>query len=214
MKKMIKKIIIGVILLVLAIAGYSVFFKKSASTPTAALQTTTTGVTDSSGNAGADATVGRDFLTTLLNINTIRLDDSLFADAGFAALQDFSRPLPEDPNPGRPNPFAPVGSDGGVVSPVATNAPSAITATGATFNGTLIAGATNVTRWFEYGLSIDTLSNKTVPIAQATAGQFSQAITGLLPNTTYFFVAKAQIGTVIATGSPVSFKTAQTAGAH
>ena len=60
---------------------------------------------------GEGAVLGQEFLTLLLNVKNIRLDDSIFTDPAFATLRDSSIVLIQDGNEGRPNPFAPIGSD-------------------------------------------------------------------------------------------------------
>ena len=51
------------------------------------------------------------FLGVLLSIKNIKLDDSIFLNTAFLALRDSSIILTPDGNEGRPNPFAPIGSD-------------------------------------------------------------------------------------------------------
>ncbi len=51
------------------------------------------------------------FLSVLLNVKNISLNDGIFADPAFAKLRDSSIELVPDGNEGRPNPFAPIGSD-------------------------------------------------------------------------------------------------------
>ncbi|OGI75621.1 hypothetical protein A3C67_00855 [Candidatus Nomurabacteria bacterium RIFCSPHIGHO2_02_FULL_42_19] len=74
-----------------------------------------TGATD-----GASISVGRDFISLLLNIKSITLNDSIFTDPAFITLRDSSIILIQDGTEGRPNPFAPIGSE--------VTAPSAPTA--------------------------------------------------------------------------------------
>lgn len=52
-----------------------------------------------------------DFLTLLLNVKNIKLEDAIFADPAFQGLRDSSITLEPDGNEGRPNPFAPLGQD-------------------------------------------------------------------------------------------------------
>lgn len=52
-----------------------------------------------------------DFLTLLLNVKNIKLEDAIFADPAFQSLRDSSIILEPDGNEGRPNPFAPLGQD-------------------------------------------------------------------------------------------------------
>ena len=50
----------------------------------------------------------------LLNVKNIKLDDSIFSDIAFSNLRDSSITLIPDGTEGRPNPFAPIGSDASV----------------------------------------------------------------------------------------------------
>lgn len=59
-----------------------------------------------------------DFLSLLLNVRTIKLDDSIFSDRAFLSLRDSSIILLKDGTEGRPNPFAPIGAEGGATSSV------------------------------------------------------------------------------------------------
>lgn len=53
----------------------------------------------------------KDFLSLLLNVKNIKLDDSILSDPAFVNLRDSSIVLEPDGNEGRPNPFAPFGDD-------------------------------------------------------------------------------------------------------
>lgn len=53
---------------------------------------------------------GREILALLADMKSIRLDESIFSDPMFQALQDTSVELVLEPK-GRPNPFAPLGKD-------------------------------------------------------------------------------------------------------
>lgn len=55
--------------------------------------------------------VGGDFLSLLLNVKNIRLNDAIFSDVAFMSLKDSSITLIPDGNEGRSNPFAPIGVD-------------------------------------------------------------------------------------------------------
>ena len=52
-----------------------------------------------------------DFLSLLLNIQNIKLDDAILSDPAFRNLRDSSIFLTPDGTEGRPNPFAPIGFD-------------------------------------------------------------------------------------------------------
>ncbi|OGI57138.1 hypothetical protein A3B85_03345 [Candidatus Nomurabacteria bacterium RIFCSPHIGHO2_02_FULL_37_13] len=55
--------------------------------------------------------IAKDFLSLLLNVKNIKLDDAIFSDSAFNNLRDSSIILIPDGNEGRPNPFAPLGTD-------------------------------------------------------------------------------------------------------
>ena len=64
--------------------------------------------------ASADSSsfaVTQEFLSLLLNVRSIKIDDSIFSDNAFLSLRDSTILLIPDGNEGRPNPFAPIGSD-------------------------------------------------------------------------------------------------------
>jgi hypothetical protein len=105
MKPAIKNIIIIVVIIVLAFAGYNFFLKKEAAP---ALVSTTGALT---GEVTAENQLGQEFLTTLLGLRTIRLDDAIFTSPSFNALLDFTTVLVPEGDEGRPNPFAPIGSE-------------------------------------------------------------------------------------------------------
>jgi hypothetical protein len=207
MKKIIRNIIILAVVIVLGVWGYSAFFKKDTGVPASGLVTKAGAPSIEEG--GTNGTVGNEFLTLLLNIRSIKLDDSIFTSKAFTALQDFSRPIPPDTNPGRQNPFAPIGVDTSSSIPqVSTSNPSSITATGSTLNGTLAVGGATTLRWFEYGPT-QALGVTTPQKTQGTPGAFAEQIVGLVPNATYYVKAVASIGGVVTSGNVVTWKTAQ-----
>ncbi len=110
MNPKIKNIIIFGGIFILLVAGYVIFFGKKTSTP--ALQTTS-GIptTASSASPVGSAGVGKEFLDTLLNIRNIKLDASIFSNPAFISLNDFDLSLIQEQNPGRKNPFLPLGTD-------------------------------------------------------------------------------------------------------
>ena len=65
--------------------------------------------------------IAQDFLSLLLNIKSIKLDDSIFSDDAFNSLRDSSIVLVPDGNEGRPNPFAPLGTDNIEMLPASPN---------------------------------------------------------------------------------------------
>lgn len=214
MKSIIRNIIIGIVVIGLGFLGYKLFLSKKTAAPAGSLQTTSgigTGVApDPTGaQTAGPGGVGGDMLALLINVKSINLDDSLFTKKSFDLLQDFNRPIPPDTNPGRQNPFAPLGTDGGpVTAQVLTSNPSSITPSTSTLNGTLAVSDAALTRWFEYGTS-PALGTKTPTKSQTNPGVFAETITGLTPNVTYYVKAVAVIGGVTVNGNVVTWKTAQ-----
>jgi hypothetical protein len=56
--------------------------------------------------------VSQELLLTLTNLQTIKLDASIFSDPAFQSLSDYGVVIPRQ-NVGRRNPFAPLGSGSG-----------------------------------------------------------------------------------------------------
>ena len=131
MTSKIKNIIIIVVAAAVLIAAYFIFFNK---VPEQA-NLTTTGVTlpSSASVQTTGSAIGADFLATLLSVKSITLDDSVLTDPAFASLHDSSIVLIPDQTEGRPNPFAPIGTD------VLPAAPSTTTS-GTTTNESGISG--------------------------------------------------------------------------
>lgn len=55
--------------------------------------------------------INREFVSMLLNLEAIRLNDDIFSEPAFRVLRDNSIRLNQPGNEGRPNPFAPIGID-------------------------------------------------------------------------------------------------------
>lgn len=91
-----KKTAAVVAIVLLGVLGYSLFFGGGGGEALVA----TTPVAEN---------VGRDLLSTLLQLKSLDLDEALFQNPVFQSLRDFGIPIPPQPL-GRPNPFAPLGS--------------------------------------------------------------------------------------------------------
>ena len=79
------------------------------------------------GNAQVTAPlIAKDFLSLLLNVKNIKLDDTILSDLAFLSLRDSSIVLVPDGNEGRPNPFAQFGNDA-VVTPTVPDSETPLT---------------------------------------------------------------------------------------
>ncbi|MEN9582847.1 MAG: hypothetical protein RL641_801, partial [Candidatus Parcubacteria bacterium] len=92
---------------------------------------------------------------------------------------------------------------------ITTLSATAPTSTAVTLNGFFNANGATTSTWFKYGTNATNLSSTTNPVNQGSGtGSFSAPLTGLTPNTTYFFRAYGSnfYGQTIAT-STLSFTT-------
>ena len=209
------KIILGFVVIG-AIAGAGLYFLAGSNSKSKAQPLSSqTGATANAGAQGGSTTVNSDdFLGLLLNISSIKLDDSLFTMQSFRSLRDFSTTLTKDVTSGRPNPFAPIGQDASQdISgsyTVTTVQPAQVTATSALLGAVLPQGLVPAERWFEWGTDANgPYPNQTPKVQQnLNNGTYSFALTGLTPNTTYYVRAAARVGSVQFFGTVVPFKTA------
>lgn len=107
----IKNISIFVIITAIFVLIYIFFVKKSPDT--GALVSSFSDITTSANvdTSIIDPSITQDFLSILLNVKNIKLNDSIFSDKAFESLSDSSITLVPDGNEGRPNPFAQFGAD-------------------------------------------------------------------------------------------------------
>ena len=102
-----------VVVAVVLVLVYVFFIKKA---PESAPLTSSSGVPatgDVSTTTPSDGTadISSGFISLLLSVKSIKLDDSILKDQSFLSLRDSSITLVQDGNEGRPNPFAPIGSE-------------------------------------------------------------------------------------------------------
>ncbi len=90
-----QNIILIVVVLIIAFAIYSYFFTGKEEAPLMTEEVVSQSPED------------QDLISLLLELKGITLDESIFSDATFDSLQDFSQELVAEPT-GRPNPFAPL----------------------------------------------------------------------------------------------------------
>ena len=134
MNSTIKNAIIFIVIGGVLFSGYFFFIKPRPEE--AILVTTATGTTD--GDLGtnnienlpnADSQIAKDLLVVLLNVKNITLNDAILSDPAFKNLVDSTVTLIPEKNEGRPNPFAPIGSDS-VALPIIPVSPGASSASG------------------------------------------------------------------------------------
>jgi hypothetical protein len=115
----IRNIIIFVVIAAVIGLGYMFFFRSAPESPTNLVSNTpsatTITTTSASGaittNSISSSLAANDFLSLLLNINNIKLNDAIFSDPAFVTLRDSSISLVPDGTEGRHNPFAQFGND-------------------------------------------------------------------------------------------------------
>ncbi len=106
-----------------------IFFIKSSSDEDVVLISSVPAVSETTTTTSGDTSViAQEFLTLLLSVKGIKLNDAIFSTNAFNSLRDSSIVLVPDGNEGRPNPFAPIGVDI-VVSPPSTTPPLSTTPT-------------------------------------------------------------------------------------
>lgn len=88
-----------IIIIAVAVVALGVWYGLSGSAPSSPLITTTPI------QGGAD----QELVSTLLALRAVKLDGTIFTDATFVDLRDFSTQIIPEPV-GRPNPFAPISS--------------------------------------------------------------------------------------------------------
>lgn len=232
----IRNIIIFVIILGGVVYAWNSFSSKenvAQDDPLSVSEGDTNALSGQSTDSYSPENVGQGFLDTLLSLRTIKLDRSVFDRDSFKQLRDFTKELVPQNNQGRPNPFAPIGTDVEITpsagpTPVSTSSQSAsvatsvstanattvetadatgVTRTTAILNGKLFAPTSTTVRGFEWGTNPEALTNGTPQSRQAVAGAFTRGLEGLTPNTTYYFKAIAIGGAVVSEGDIVVFTT-------
>lgn len=118
MSKTVKLILIIVVIVALVVVG-STFISGPVDQNTSGLQSLNTGRTAAplTQSATTNSTsvdtqqINREFVSMLLNLQSISLDDDIFSEPAFQALRDNTIRLNQPGNEGRSNPFAPIGID-------------------------------------------------------------------------------------------------------
>lgn len=111
MNSKIKNIIILVAVGALLVLAYVFFVKKSPEERNLVASAPTGAALPSADVLDKNSQIARDFLSLLLSVKSIKLDDTIFSDLAFISLRDSSITLTPTGDEGRINPFAPIGSD-------------------------------------------------------------------------------------------------------
>jgi hypothetical protein len=98
-----KNIFLAIIIAVIVFFLYTRFFGNSENQSDSLLIA-------GSGGTTQEITIGKEFLSVLLELRSINLDESLFESKSFLILRDFSQEV-EPQASGRPNPFREIGFD-------------------------------------------------------------------------------------------------------
>lgn len=110
-KQTIKKILIALFIAIAVLIAYSIFVGSEDGGPQGSLSsllgTSTTGQISEQKSVLANAEI----LRILGSIQTISLDDDIFANPVFYELRDSNFRISSASEPGRPNPFLPIGFD-------------------------------------------------------------------------------------------------------
>lgn len=123
MKKSLRNLLIFLGIAVALFAVYFLFFRNNA----APANPTTSGLSSANRNsavtplaASSTSTAGNQLLALLGRVNTLTLNDDIFANPAFRMLQDISITLPPIESRGRRNPFAPIGANNAPVTTTTT----------------------------------------------------------------------------------------------
>ena len=117
MASKIKNIIIFTIIAASLILIY-IFFIKKAPEEENFISSSNTALSDTN-TLQQNSLIARDFLSVLLSVKSIKLNDTIFSDGAFVQLHDSSILLtsPSPGDQGRLNPFAPIGYEAAITPP-------------------------------------------------------------------------------------------------
>jgi len=107
MSSQIRNLIVFLIIGVVVVVIYMFFFKSEEVEVPNLVSSPVPNLPISNNALNTNTPAGDNFLSVLLNVKNIKLDDSIFRDPAFGSLNDSSIVLVPDGNEGRPNPFAP-----------------------------------------------------------------------------------------------------------
>ncbi|MEK9181521.1 MAG: hypothetical protein AAB786_00670 [Patescibacteria group bacterium] len=120
----IKNIIIFLVIGIILVLVYIFFIKASPDEDASLVSSLPDSQEPMTTISGDTSAIAQEFLALLLNVKNIKLNDAIFSSNAFRSLHDSSIILIPDGNEGRPNPFAPIGTDVVVLPPIDTTAPA------------------------------------------------------------------------------------------
>jgi hypothetical protein len=123
MASKIKNIIIFTVIAVVLILIYIFFIKPSPEEANLTSSTSSSAVLPDTETLSENSLIAKDFLSVLLNVTNIKLDDTIFSDKAFLNLHDSSILLVAPGDEGRLNPFAPIGFETHTTSTIPANNP-------------------------------------------------------------------------------------------
>lgn len=150
------------------------------------------------------------FLTTLVSLKKININTDFFTDKYFKVLKNNSVKI-EPVKAGRLNPFEPIKPPApevtNTIQKIVTDQPSQITKTTAVLNGTVNSSNPTALTYFEYSIDSQGRNPTVIQAKQSLVGTFVKTITGLSPQTTYYYKACMKINSVATCGGLLSFTT-------
>jgi hypothetical protein len=112
----------AIVVIAVLVYGFFMYGSSASASTDASLVSTTTGLKSSLPTAATSTgSTGDRVVAILRNLSSIQLSDAVFQNPAFAMLTDLSTQLPPATNPGRRNPFAPVGNDPAINTPPNTS---------------------------------------------------------------------------------------------
>ncbi len=114
MKKGLKTLLIILAVIAIAAAAYFVLGNSNQEPASGLVADSTNAPVSSPINQSAStltAEIGQEFIATLLSLQSINLDTTLFSNPAFVTLENRTLTFEDIQTNGRPNPFAPIGTD-------------------------------------------------------------------------------------------------------
>jgi hypothetical protein len=150
------------------------------------------------------------FLSSLVSLNKIKIDNSLFSNQAFKSLHDNTVVL-EEVGAGRTDPFSPIdqATNDPTTAPtivVSTNEPTQITNKTAVLAGGITTVEKVTASYFEYGPT-PALGQVTPLAPLSLVGTFVSKVGGLSSQVVYFYRAAVKVNGAIIYGDIISFNT-------